>query len=158
MFTSKRNKNAPLVLSAEKFDTLIGMGCKIQGTLMPEQSLRIDGVVEGDVRASGKQQVSVVVGPQGRIKGNIHAHRVVVAGTVQGDIHASERVELQAQCRVEGDIRYGSIAVEHGACLLGLLLKLEEDSVAQDPQPQVDAVIQKAQNQKAQKPAAKGTE
>lgn len=153
MFTSRKSKNASLVLSTEKFDTLIGAGCKIQGVLMPEQSLRIDGVVEGDVRVGGKQQVSVVVGPQGRIKGNIHAHRVIVAGTVQGDIHASERVELQSQCRVEGDIRYGSIAVEHGACLLGLLLKLEEDSVAKDPQPHVDAVIQKAQ-----KPAAKGAE
>jgi cytoskeletal protein CcmA (bactofilin family) len=54
---------------------------------------------------------------------------------------------------VEGDIRYGSIAVEHGACLLGLLLKLEEDSVVQDPQPQVDALIQKAQ-----KPAATSAE
>ena len=145
MFSSKKNKNAPLVLSAEKFDTLIGVGCKIQGALMPEQSLRIDGVVEGDVRASGKQQVSIVIGPQGRIKGTIHAHRVVVAGTVQGDIYASERVELQAQCRVEGDVRYGSIAVEHGACLLGLLLKLEDENVAKDPQPHVEAVIQKAQ-------------
>jgi len=153
MFTSRKSKSASLVLSAEKFDTLIGAGCKIQGVLMPEQSLRIDGVVEGDVCAGGKQQVSVVVGPQGRIKGNIHAHRVVVAGTVQGDIHASERVELQSQCRVEGDIRYGSIAVEHGACLLGLLLKLEEGGAAKDLQPHVDAVIQKAQ-----KPAAKGAE
>lgn len=153
MFTSRKSKSASLVLSAEKFDTLIGAGCKIQGVLMPEQSLRIDGFVEGDVRAGGKQQVSVVVGPQGRIKGNIHAHRVVVAGTVQGDIHASERVELQSQCRVEGDIRYGSIAVEHGACLLGLLLKLEEGGAAKDLQPHVDAVIQKAQ-----KPAAKGAE
>ena len=153
MFSSKKNKNAPLVLSAEKFDTLIGLGCKIQGVLMPEQSLRIDGVVEGDVRAAGKQQVSVVIGPQGRVKGNIHAHRVIVAGTVQGDIHASERVEMQSQCRIEGDIRYGSIAVEHGACLLGLLLNLEDDAVANDPLPHVDAVIQKAQ-----KPAANGTE
>ncbi len=153
MFSSKKNKNAPLVLSAEKFDTLIGLGCKIQGVLMPEQSLRIDGVVEGDVRAAGKQQVSVVIGPQGRVKGNIHAHRVIVAGTVQGDIHASERVEMQSQCRIEGDIRYGSIAVEHGACLLGLLLKLEDDAVANDPLSHVDAVIQKAQ-----KPAANGTE
>ncbi len=153
MFTSKKNRNAPLVLSAEKFDTLIGVGCKIQGTLMPEQSLRIDGTVEGDVRAAGKQQVSVVVGPQGRIKGGIHAHRVVVAGTVQGDIHASERVELQTQCRVEGDIRYGSIAVEHGACLLGLLLKLEDEHIIADPQQHADAAIQKAQ-----KPAANGAQ
>ena len=110
MFASKKNKNAPLVLSAEKFDTLIGVGCRVQGLLVPEQSIRIDGVVEGDIRAGGKQQVSVVIGPQGRVKGSIHAHRVVVAGTVQGDIQASERVELQAQCRIEGDIRYGPIS------------------------------------------------
>lgn len=153
MFASKKNKNAPLVLSAEKFDTLIGVGCRVQGLLVPEQSIRIDGVVEGDIRAGGKQQVSVVIGPQGRVKGSIHAHRVVVAGTVQGDIQASERVELQAQCRIEGDIRYGSIAVEHGACLLGLLLKLDDPSSGTDSQQHVEAVIQKAQ-----KPAAKGAD
>lgn len=144
MFGSKKNKNAPLMLSAEKFDTLIGVGCKIQGKLMPAQSLRIDGVLEGDVQATGQQQVTVVVGPQGRVQGSIHAHRIVVAGTVQGDIQASERVELQAQCRVEGDIRYGSIAVEHGASLLGLLLKLDGESGASAAQ-HVDAVIQRAQ-------------
>jgi cytoskeletal protein CcmA (bactofilin family) len=56
------------------------------------------------------------------------AHRVLVAGKVSGQIHARERVELQARCRVQGDIKYGSIAIEHGAQVMGLLLQLDESA------------------------------
>jgi cytoskeletal protein CcmA (bactofilin family) len=50
----------------------------------------------------------------------------LVAGKVAGQIPARERVELQAKCLVQGDIKYGSIAVEHGARVMGLLLQVDE--------------------------------
>jgi len=47
----------------------------------------------------------------------------MVAGKVEGNIYASERVEFHKDSVVHGDISYGSIAVEHGARLLGLVIQ-----------------------------------
>jgi cytoskeletal protein CcmA (bactofilin family) len=55
--------------------------------------------------------------------GDVTAHRVMVAGKVEGNIYASERVEFHKDSVVHGDIAYGSIAVEHGARLLGLVIQ-----------------------------------
>jgi cytoskeletal protein CcmA (bactofilin family) len=47
----------------------------------------------------------------------------MVAGKVEGNIYATERVEFHKESIVHGDISYGSIAVEHGAKLLGLVIQ-----------------------------------
>jgi cytoskeletal protein CcmA (bactofilin family) len=53
------------------------------------------------------------------------ASRIIVAGKVSGNLHGFERVELLASALVQGDIKYASMAVEHGARLLGLMLQVE---------------------------------
>ena len=122
MFGNLRKKNSPLQGGNEKFETLIGPQAVVQGNLRLKESVRVDGMVIGDIEAEPDHDVTVVIGVQGQVQGNITANFVVVAGHVVGNILARERVELPAQCRVEGDIRYTSIAIEHGATILGLLL------------------------------------
>jgi len=68
----------------------------------------------------------------------------IPAGKVSGQIHAPERVELHAGCRVQGDIKYGSIAIEHGARVLGLLLQVEADGASGADQD-AQAAIRRAQ-------------
>jgi cytoskeletal protein CcmA (bactofilin family) len=65
----------------------------------------------------------VAIGASGEVSGDVTAHRVMVAGKVEGNIYASERVEFHKDSVVHGDISYGSIAVEHGARLLGLVIQ-----------------------------------
>ena len=69
-----------------------------------------------------------------------------MAGKVAGNIHAYERVELMASALVQGDIKYASMAVEHGARLLGLLLQV--DAAAAPVRSDMDAkdAIRKAQS------------
>ena len=124
MFNIKKNNSTPLVKSPERFDTLIGRQTEIQGTLRVVQSVRIDGKVIGNIEASKDQAITVVIGQEGEVQGDVIASRVIVAGKVSGNIDAYERVELMASSLVQGDVKYGSIAVEHGARLLGLLLQV----------------------------------
>ena len=130
MFGKQREKNSPLQGGAAKFETIIGPHALMEGHLRIKESVRIDGKVIGDILAAADQTISVVVGEHGEVKGNIQANVVVVAGKVIGNIHAFERLELHAQCRVEGDIRYASLAMEHGSTVLGLLLQSDDKKTA----------------------------
>ena len=128
MFGSKTSNSTPLVLSQEKFDTLIGRHTEIQGKLVIQDSVRIDGRVIGNIEASRDVPTTVVIGATGEVQGDILANRVVIAGKVSGHIHAHDRVELHASSLIQGDIKYGSIAIEHGARVLGLLLQVDNNS------------------------------
>jgi cytoskeletal protein CcmA (bactofilin family) len=145
MFGNKKTNNTPLVKSPERFDTLIGRQTEIHGTLRVMQSVRIDGKLVGNIEAPQDQAITVVVGQEGEIQGDVIASRVIVAGKVSGNIDAHERVEMLASALVQGDVKYGSIAVEHGARLLGLLLQVDANG-PQEPQNQAKDAIRKAQS------------
>ncbi len=134
-----------MATSSEKFDTLIGRTTTIQGTLTLLDSVRIDGRVVGNVESAPDCKIAVAIGPTGEVTGDIKAHRVMVAGKVFGHIHAADRVEFQKDSLVQGDISYGSIAVEHGARLSGLVIQNQAlDASASGAQ----AAIQVAQSAK----------
>lgn len=146
MFGKKKTTHTPLVMSQEKFDTLIGRHAEIHGCLLLKESVRIDGKVVGNIEAPRDQAISVVIGPNGEVQGDVLASRIIVAGKVAGNIHAFERVELMASALVQGDIKYASMAVEHGAKLLGLLLQVDgADTPTRSDRDAQDA-IRKAQN------------
>jgi cytoskeletal protein CcmA (bactofilin family) len=69
----------------------------------------------------------------------------MVAGKVEGNIYAAERVEFHKDSIVQGDISYGSIAVEHGARLLGLVIQNPNHPVATSTATSAQNVIRKAQ-------------
>lgn len=144
MFGMKKKNGTPLVKSQERFDTLIGRQTEIHGSLRLMQSVRIDGKVIGNIEAPKDQAITVVVGAEGEIQGDVFARRVVVAGKVSGNIDAYERAELHASALVQGDVKYGSIAVEHGARLQGLLLQVDASQAKPQPDHAKDA-IRKAQ-------------
>ena len=106
----------------EDFDTIVGASTVIHGRIVTDRGLRIDGVVIGDVEAQQGSQISVALGPTGRIDGDVHAHRVLNAGCVNGNIYANERVELRPGAIVNGDITYGQLGLESGATISGLMI------------------------------------
>ncbi len=125
MFTKKKSSVNPLVMSQEKFETLIGCHSEIQGSLKLKESVRIDGKVVGTIEAPHDVNLSVVIGPTAEVHGDVMASRIIVAGRVAGNIHAFDRVEIMATAVVQGDVKYTSIAVEHGAKLLGLMIQVD---------------------------------
>lgn len=140
-------KSTPLVIEQETFSTLIAKETRIEGTMLVESGVRIDGELKGGVHAHGDQEVTVVISASGHVEGDVRAHKVVIAGRVSGQIHALDRVELHAGCLVQGDIKYGSIAIEHGARVLGLLLQTdgsEDESVEENAKE----AIQRAKKEK----------
>jgi len=97
--------------------SIIGPGMKIVGDCSSDGTIRVEGKVEGSVNA-GK---SVVVGKDGVVKGDISTQDAIIAGTVNGSVNAESRVELQATCRVQGDIRSRRVKLDEGGQVDGQL-------------------------------------
>ncbi len=95
--------------------SIIGPGMRVVGDCESEGTLRIEGKVEGSVRA-GK---AVVVGKDGTVDGDIITQDAVIGGHVTGSITAQSRLELQATCSVEGEIRARRIKLEEGGVVNG---------------------------------------
>ena len=103
----------------KKFDkqitTILGKDAVCHGALNAPGSVRIDGVVEGDVTITG----ALVVGPSGKITGNVEAASAVIGGEINGNIVAPEKTELTPDAKVIGDIKTGVIVIDEKAVFQG---------------------------------------
>lgn len=104
--------------------TIIATGTTIVGDCQAEGTIRVEGRVEGTIRA-GK---SVVVGRSGEVAGDIHTQDAVIGGKVTGGIVAESRIELQSTCVVEGDIRSRRIILDEGGRFNGSVQMTDETS------------------------------
>jgi len=95
--------------------TLISEGCKITGVVSGDGDFLISGEVEGECNLTG----SLTIAPNGFWKGSIRATDVIVAGTVEGDVVASGRVEISDTARITGTVTGEAIAVAEGAVVQG---------------------------------------
>lgn len=99
----------------ESVISIIGPGMTIVGDCETDGTVRVEGTVEGSISA-GK---AVVVGKQGRVKGDVSTQDAVVSGRVEGKLVAASRLELQATCHIEGEVHTRRMQLEEGAVLNG---------------------------------------
>jgi cytoskeletal protein CcmA (bactofilin family) len=95
--------------------SIIGPGMRVVGDCQTDGTLRIEGTVEGTVRA-GK---AVVLGKDGVVDGDITTQDAVIGGRVTGSITAQSRLELQASCMVEGQVKARRIKLDEGGTVNG---------------------------------------
>lgn len=113
MFTAASVLNSPQPES-DRISHL-GRGVHIQGKIFSEQDLQVDGEVDGTLVCDH----NLAVGFRGRVRADIKAQNVSIVGNVEGNIEASDRIELCSQCRVVGQIKTRRIAIKDGAYFKG---------------------------------------
>ena len=99
--------------------TLVGTDSIITGNLTFKHGCHVAGVVKGDVMAAGGKKTELTVAQGGRVEGNAQAGRMLIQGTVVGDLCCSGTVSLSSSGRVQGSIEYGEIEIEKGAIIRG---------------------------------------
>lgn len=97
--------------------TVIGAETDFRGTIHSQNSIRIDGQIEGEIFSQGE----VYIGEASCIKGNIYAKRVIIAGEVNGNIEAAQGLKIAKTGRVYGDISGDRLIVEEGGTYKGLV-------------------------------------
>jgi cytoskeletal protein CcmA (bactofilin family) len=105
---------APAVTSGSP--SMIAAGLRIHGEFSGNTDLYIDGEAQGSIRLG---QSKVTVGPHGRVHADIDAREIIVEGTVQGNLKASESIRLGPGSHVQGSMLTPRVAIEDGARLRG---------------------------------------
>lgn len=90
---------------------IIAQGTKIVGDFTSEGDFRIDGIIEGNLKTSGK----VVVGKSGLIKGTLQGTDAYFEGKFSGKLSLSGTLTLKASAHIEGEVVAEKLAVEPGA-------------------------------------------
>jgi len=104
-----------LIRHEGKLDTIIGKGTKIEGTVKVEGATRVDGIIYGKLESNDV----VTIGPDGEIKAEVKAKSIIVGGKVEGNLEATDKIELQSKAELHGDLISRSLLIEHGAIFHG---------------------------------------
>jgi cytoskeletal protein CcmA (bactofilin family) len=94
---------------------LISNGTDITGDIKSTGDIRIDGTLSGNLSTKGK----VVVGPTGKVKGEIICKNSEVSGSIEGKICVNQLLILKASSKILGDIATSKLSIEPGAVFSG---------------------------------------
>ncbi len=98
----------------EKLESFIGINSNFKGDINTKGTLRIDGVMDGNVSADW-----VVLGEKAFHKGDITAKGIIVAGKIEGNLKAKEIVEIKSKGQIFGDISANKLSIVEGGIFSG---------------------------------------
>lgn len=110
--------------------SIVAAGMTVTGDIESNGVVKVEGTIEGTIRCARQ----VLVGRQGRVKGDIVTREAVIGGRVDGTISGAERVEIQSSAIVSGDIHAKSLVVVEGAQLNGSV-RMDERAGSQPAKP-----------------------
>ncbi|MGI9304886.1 MAG: bactofilin family protein [Gammaproteobacteria bacterium] len=107
-----------------KINTLIGRDTVVHGDIRFSGGLHVEGRVEGNVGVESEEQKKAVLilSENGVIEGEVWVPNMILNGTVEGDVHATERLELATKARVKGNVYYNLLEMAVGAEVNGNLV------------------------------------
>lgn len=107
---------------------MVGKAVVVKGEIHSREDLYIDGEIQGTVDLL---ESKLTIGPNGKIQATIRAREVVVFGSVQGNVEATEKIDIRKEAKLVGDIRTARIVIEDGAFFKGSI-----DIIKAEPKPQ----------------------
>ena len=118
--------------------TLISSGTTLNGDVVSDNDLRIDGTINGNVQCSAK----IIIGTTGFVDGDIQGLQADITGKVKGNIVVSEILQLRGQCNVTGNITAAKLQIEptatfNGQCQMGTVANIVK--MSSDVQPAAEA-------------------
>lgn len=93
----------------------IGHTTSIEGNIVSEGDLHINGNVKGSIKCSG----SISLGDEGRIEGEVFAENAIVGGAIQGKVVVKNKVTLESKSKLMGELTCARLSIEEGASFDG---------------------------------------
>ncbi len=128
------NKKSP----TKRIDSLIGKNTQVTGDLDFSGGLLVDGKIVGNITANEDDGATITISENGLVQGEIQIPNIFINGTVEGNVYASNHVELTKKARVYGNVYYKLFEMAMGAEVNGNLFHVSSDG-------QVNAVDAKAE-------------
>lgn len=112
MFNKSKENTAP----QGEVMTFLEKGAHFKGSLSYEGTVRVDGEIEGEIMTQG----TLIVGERGVINAEISAGTVIVGGRINGNIHATQKIQLLPKSMVTGSLASPCLIIEDGALFNGI--------------------------------------
>ena len=135
MWGNKKNKHHGRITS------LIGQGTEIVGDINFSGGLHVDGRICGNISSSGDEKACITVSENGYIEGEIHIPNIIINGTIEGNVYASNHLELANKARVHGNVYYHIIEMAVGAEVNGNLEHFQEPEKEQAALASEEALV-----------------
>ncbi len=94
----------------------LGKNVTIKGQIFSREDLTIDGEVEGSVEC---QEHRLTIGPNARVQAGLKAREIVIHGSIQGNVDATDKIDIKKEAKLVGDIKTSRIVIEDGAYFKG---------------------------------------
>lgn len=115
MFNKSANTSGAKPVSPVSMPNHINSDTLIEGSIKATGNLRIDGTLKGSLECKGR----VVVGPSGKIEGEIRCENAEIEGTIQANITVNDLLTLKSTAKLTGDIITKKLSIEPGAVFAG---------------------------------------
>lgn len=94
---------------------IISEGTLIKGDIAANGDIRIDGELVGNIDAKGR----LVIGPKGKVEGEINCNNIEVSGYIKGKVKVVELLTMKSSAKIYGEIIAGKLSVEPGSLFTG---------------------------------------
>lgn len=118
-FTSMSSPNRPFepeTGSARSGSAALGKNVTVKGQIFAREDLTIDGEVEGTVEC---HEHRLTIGPNARVQAGLKAREIIIQGSIQGNVDASDKIDIKKEAKLVGDIKTSRIVIEDGAYFKG---------------------------------------
>jgi len=115
MMAVLKREEENVVVRGGDVHTLLGKGSEFEGKLTFEGQVRIDGKFSGQIFTKD----TLVIGEGARVNAEINAGTVIVNGVVEGNIRASQLIELHTPGRVKGNMECPALSIDKGVMFEG---------------------------------------
>src|SRR5947209_12184171 len=109
----------------------LGKNVTIKGQIFAREDLIIDGEVEGTVEC---QEHRLTIGPNARVQAGLKAREIVIHGSIQGNVDATDKIDIKKEAKLVGDIKTSRIVIEDGAYFKGSI-DISKSTPIKPPQP-----------------------
>lgn len=106
----------PVDHDTNRSSAVIGKSVMVKGQIISREDLTIDGEVEGTVEL---QEHRLTVGPNGKVSAAVKAREIVVLGAINGNVEATDKIDIRKDAKLVGDIKTARIVIEDGAYFKG---------------------------------------
>ena len=128
----------------------LGKNVTVKGQIFAREDLTIDGEVEGTVEC---QEHRLTIGPNARVQAGLKAREIIIHGSIQGNVDATDKIDIKKEAKLVGDIKTSRIVIEDGAYFKGSI-DISKATASAAKAPQAPAPAQQPVSQPA--PAAVG--
>ncbi len=114
----KSSKKVVIVIRKKKAAKMgnVTKGCEFKGTIKFDQSIRVDGKFDGEIISDNGE---LIVGKAGNVKATVKVKSAVIKGRVEGNIRASDNIELKEGAHIIGNLQAKTFVAEKGVVFVG---------------------------------------